>query len=241
MYLRYAEDTASIHPDSSVTIANHMIEIPRGGEYALQLSDGSMIWLNAESRLSYPSTFNGEFRKVELEGEAFLEVAENPDQPFVVRTGDLEIEVLGTSFNVMSYPDENTIETTLAEGKVRISLPESGSEVGSLVPGKQAVFDRNTGSITIHEVDPDIFSAWRNGTYIINNQSLEVLMHRLGRWYDFETQFASSETREYRFSGILDRKDDLSRILDLIQQTTDLYMEISSAGEVVIHKDNNPG
>jgi ferric-dicitrate binding protein FerR (iron transport regulator) len=237
MCLRYTEDAASIPPDPSVYIAAHIIEIPRGGEYVLQLSDGTRIWLNAESKLSYPSAFSGEVREVELEGEAFLEVAENPDRPFVVRTGDLEIEVLGTSFNIMSYPDEYSIETTLDEGKVMLRIPESGSEACSLLPGEQAVYDRNTGAITIREVDPDNYSAWRVGTYIIDKQSLEVLMHRLGRWYNFETKFTSPTIREYRFSGTLDRKDDLSRILELIQKTSDLQMEIVSAGQVVIRKD----
>ncbi len=235
--LRYI--TTEVPGKTEVQEVYNTLETPRGGEYSIVLADGTKIWLNAASKLSYPVDFIGDKRKVQIEGEAYFEVAENRNKPFIVSSSEMEIEVLGTSFNVMSYKDEESILTTLVEGKVRVKMTDGGnrnlSSIG-IIPGEQVVFKKEKNTLSSMQVDTDIYTAWKDGKFIVANETLEDLMRRLGRWYNFETDYSSSELRNYHFSGTLDRYSNISDLLELISLTTNLSFEIKSKTIIVKHK-----
>jgi len=222
------------------TIVYNTLETPRGGEYHVVLSDGTRIWLNAVSKLRYPTEFSGDVRYVEIEGEAYFEVAENRRKPFIVNTGKMEIVVLGTSFNVMAYCDEENIETTLIEGSVKVNIVnEVNSDLNAIeiTPGQQAVFVKEQNILEQKKVNTEVFTAWMDGKFIIDHESLEGLMRRLGRWYDFETEYTDPEIRNYHFSGTIKRYDNISSILEMIALTTHISFEIKNNTVIATKKD----
>ena len=194
------------------------IVIPKGGEYKLTLMDGTRIWLNSNSRLKFPSEFGTGVRKVELEGEAYFKVAKDSVHPFVVDVNKAQVKVLGTSFNVNAYSDLNKIVTTLVEGKVEVSDQIFGSK-DQLLPDEQFVFNRSTGKTLKHKVESRIYTAWKDGRFVFEDESLEDIMMRLSRWYDVEVFFLSESIRKLRFSGDLTRYDNIDKILELIEVT----------------------
>lgn len=224
------------HDDTKQEVYN-TLETPKGGEYSILLSDGTRIWLNAATKLSYPVMFTGDKRKVHVEGEAYFEVAENRKKPFVVSTGKMDIEVLGTSFNVMSYSNEENIQTTLVEGKVRVNSTEKSKRNQSALeihPGEQGIFEKANNRLISRQVDTKIYTAWKDGKFVVANETLEDFMRSLERWYNYETEYSSDELRNYHFSGTLDRYSDVSEILELISLTTDLSFEIK--GKTILVK-----
>ena len=181
--------------DGSEVIYN-TISTPRGGQFQLILSDGSKVWLNAASSLRYPATFSGKERKVELTGEGYFEVSKNPSMPFKVKINTPleergEVEVLGTHFNINSYADEATINTTLLEGKVKIT-PVTNSQLNTqnsqiLSPGQQAQI--STGIKVINIVDTEPIIAWKTGFFHFVRANVNTIMRQIGRWYDMDVQF----------------------------------------------------
>ncbi len=151
--------------------------MPRGGEYTLVLADGSKVFLNAESSLKYPVLFSGDLRKVKLEGEAYFEVKRNPEKPFVVDIGGMQVNVLGTTFGIRAYADEREIRTTLVSGRVNVS---AGKQVYELKPSEQAVFDKQTEAVKVAAVDTELFVGWKDGRLVFDNCSLERIFERLG-------------------------------------------------------------
>ena len=215
------------------TTTEHLIyntlSTPKGGEYTVELTDGTKIWLNADSRLRYPVKFSVNERKVFIEGEAYFEVSKDPDKPFIVNVNNMQIKVLGTSFNVMAYSDENNIATTLVEGKVQINtVHDSINNKNCIIikPGEQALLMKNNNTIHVKEVNTEVYTAWKEGMFVIANETLESLMRRLGRWYNFETRFINPETRNYHFSGTLGRYENINEILEMISLTTNIFFEI---------------
>ncbi|HKC36823.1 MAG TPA: FecR domain-containing protein, partial [Chitinophagaceae bacterium] len=163
------------------------ITTPRGGQYQIVLSDGSKVWLNAASSLRFPSTFVGNERKVELTGEGYFEVAKNATKPFKVNVaGKEEVLVLGTHFNINSYFDETTINTTLLEGKVKVTTIGSGVRTNDprlLSPGQQLQLNIN-GQITLNtNPDLDQVMAWKNGIFNFDNSDLQMVLRQISRWY----------------------------------------------------------
>ncbi len=225
--LRYTstESVDNMEPE----IAYNVLQTPRGGEYKVILPDGTKVWLNAATKLKFPTAFTGKERKVEIEGEAYFEVTKDISKPFLVHTGEMEIMVLGTSFNVNSYPDEIDIITTLVEGKVNIhklSMADKRSTSHILIPGEQAVYKKKGHTIETKQVDTEIYTAWKDGRFIFARESLESMMRKLERWYNFETVYVNQEIRDYHFSGTLDRYEDISGILEMISLTTNISFEI---------------
>ncbi len=204
------------------------LQTPRGGEYNLILSDGTKIWINADSEIKYPVQFNDSARKIYLKGEAYFEVAENKSKPFILTTNNIEISVLGTSFNVMAYFNENNIKTTLVEGKIKIgNISENIQESKEIYlnPGHQAVLNRESQQFEVKKVDTEIYTAWKDGKFVFANETLEEIMTRLGRWYDFETEFTDAEIKYYHFSGTLKRYENISEILKMMELTTKIKFE----------------
>lgn len=169
----------------------HKLNIPRGGEFFVCLSDGTKVWLNSESELKYASEFVGEERRVYLTGEAYFEVAHNPNKPFFVEAKNLQIQVLGTSFGVRVYKDEDYALTTLEEGQVNIHTATSSV---TLKPGEQAKLHDN--EITVNKVNTCSYTAWRNGKYIFINEPLGNIMKTLARWYDINIFYTSSKLEQ---------------------------------------------
>lgn len=219
--LSYTETKSTETPESQ---AMSTIVVPRGGEYEVVLSDQTKIYLNAGSRLRFPAQFRKGKREVELEGEAYFKVSKDSLRPFVVRViNRLDVEVLGTEFNITAYPEEPTIATTLNSGLVRIS---DGIQQVKLKPDQQALFVKNSGEIECREVEAWIYSAWTEGRIVLRNVTLQELMERLSRWYDLQIIWHDEQIKHYHFSGEMLRYENFSEILSMLEKATSVHFNI---------------
>ena len=203
-------------------IASNFLTIPRGGQFSLNLEDGTKVLLNSDSKIKYPVKFiKGKKRQVELlYGEAFFEVSSsknNNGSEFIVSTKTQKINVLGTKFNVKSYGGDDVITTTLVEGKVKV---ENGENQILLFPNQQSKVDSNSAIIDVSDVDVFQQISWINGLFSFNDTSLEDIMYTLSRWYDLEFIFKSSNQKKFIFSGILERTKSIEDILFIIEKTS---------------------
>lgn len=208
----------------------HTLEIPRGGEYLLTLSDGTMIYLNSESTLSFPVKFQGKERKVYLTGEAYFKVAKNTEHPFVVTAGELDVLVTGTTFGVRAYKDEKDIQTTLESGHVTVRV--EGKSV-KLVPNKQALFNKLTMGLEVRDVDVDLYLAWADGRLVYDNCPLEKILTDLGRWYNMDVFYSRDELRSYQFSLNMKKHEEFIQVLELIGKTGEVQFEVKDNTVIV--------
>ena len=208
----------------------HTLEIPRGGEYLLTLSDGTMIYLNSESTLSFPVKFQGKERKVYLTGEAYFKVAKNTEHPFVVTAGELEVLVTGTTFGVRAYKDEKDIQTTLESGQVTVRV--EGKSV-KIVPNKQVLFNKSTMGLEVRDVDVDLYLAWADGRLVYDNCPLEKILTDLGRWYNIDVFYSRDELRSYQFSLNMKKHEEFTQVLELIGKTGEVQFEIKDNTVIV--------
>jgi ferric-dicitrate binding protein FerR (iron transport regulator) len=201
---------------------------PRGGGYKLQLADGTEVTMNAGSSLRYPVAFSDSIRQVFLEGEAYFDVSHN-GKPFIVSCESLGVRVLGTSFNVSSYPDDAEIKATLVVGKVMITTdgnPDLTSEGIILSPDDQAIFKREEQTVDVMKVNTSQFTSWIDGKFEFSNANMDEVMKRLARWYDFEYAFESDTAKDYHFTARIDNDQSISSILEMLEMTTDVKFEI---------------
>ena len=208
----------------------HTLEIPRGGEYLLTLSDGTMIYLNSESTLSFPVKFQGKERKVYLTGEAYFKVAKNTEHPFVVTAGELEVLVTGTTFGVRAYKDEKDIQTTLESGQVTVRVECKSVK---LVPNKQVLFNKSTMGLEVRDVDVDLYLAWADGRLVYDNCPLEKILTDLGRWYNIDVFYSRDELRSYQFSLNMKKHEEFTQVLELIGKTGEVQFEIKDNTVIV--------
>ena len=198
---------------NSKELVYNSVSIPRGGQYQLVLPDGTKVWLNAASSIRFPVAFVGKERKVTITGEAYFEVAKDKKKPFIVSSANIDIEVLGTHFNVSAYTEESIVKTTLLEGSVKIN--NKNSEV-YLLPGQQSQLN-NSGQFSIkNNIDLDKEIAWTRGKFQFNSNTIQEIMLQLSRWYDVEVIYqgkVSSET----FSAIVKRSSNISQVLKLME------------------------
>ncbi|WEK21340.1 MAG: DUF4974 domain-containing protein [Candidatus Pedobacter colombiensis] len=205
-----------------------MINTPSGGQYTVELPDGTLVTLNAASSLKFPSTFLGLVnRTVELVGEGYFQVRKDKQHPFIVKSGDQQVEVLGTHFNVTAYANEKNIKTTLVEGSVKISTA-SGSKL--LKPGQQAQV--NGTAIQVDEVDIDDAIAWKQG-YFIFNEDLESIMKKVSRWYNVEIIYQSKFDPGLGFQGKITRNKNLSEVLKMMEYTEKVHFKIEGRKLIV--------
>lgn len=197
------------------------LEIPRGGEYALQLADGTRVWLNAGTSLRYPVAFSGQERRVELRGEGYFEVAKDSASPFVVSVNGVDVRVLGTSFNVSAYSDE--VVTTLVEGKV---LMRSQADSVVLVPDRQGVWDGKR--MTVKRVDARNYALWREGVFFFEDMPLEDILDALARWYDVHVFYQNAELKMMRFSVEIKRYEHIDTILRRIAETNRVRFNVNN-------------
>ncbi|WP_158800072.1 FecR family protein [Pedobacter sp. L105] len=201
---------------------NNTISTPKGGQYQVILPDGTRVWLNAASSLSYPASFHGDERMVKLNGEAYFEVTKNKKMPFKVQSGLQVIEVLGTHFNVNAYTDENDIKTTLLEGSVKVS---SGNRTGLLIPGQQSLVNRkDPGNILTRMVNTEKETAWKNGVFSFAGDDLKSIMRQVSRWYDVNVIYTGPLTDE-KYFGEISRKSNLSDVIKILE-LNNLHFEI---------------
>lgn len=198
---------------NSKELVYNSVSTPRGGQYQLVLPDGTKVWLNAASSIRFPVAFVGKERKVTITGEAYFEVAKDKKKPFIVSSANMDVEVLGTHFNVSAYAEESIVKTTLLEGSVKINNKKS--EV-YLVPGQQSQLN-NSGHFSIkNNIDVDKEIAWTKGKFQFNSNTIQEIMLQLSRWYDVEVIYqgkVSSET----FSAIIKRSSNISQVLKLME------------------------
>lgn len=202
-------------------ILMNTISTPKGGQYRISLPDGSQVWLNAASRLTFPTVFTGESRLVELVGEAYFEVVQNKKLPFKVITSKEEIEVLGTHFNVNSYNEEESSTVALLEGKVKVSLPSSEFKV--LNPGEQTIVKGE--SLEVHPVDLLEAIAWKNGEFMFNNESMKSVMQKIARWYDVEV-ILKPELENISIWGSVSKYENIKEVLKIIEMTGSVHFNI---------------
>ena len=211
---------------SSEKLSYNTLKVPRGGEYYLVLADGTKVWLNSESTLRYPVKFLGDERRIELTGEAYFEVTKNKHKPFRVVSGNQIVTVLGTHFNISSYPEDSVTYTTLVEGHVNVQLKDDPNVQQSLLPNEQSRVSMADAQITKRVVDPSRYIAWKNGRFIFEDERLNDIMSTLSRWYDVHVVFSNQRAKEIQFTGNLERYSDFAEILNLIEKTDEVKFTI---------------
>lgn len=216
--------------DTKQELLYNTINVPRGGEYSLTLSDGTKVWLNSDTELRYPVKFSKDKRDVYLVGEAYLEVAHNKEAPFTVHTHDSEVVVLGTKFNISSYEDQEFIATTLVEGSVQINNLTS-TEI--LEPGDQSMIVRGSSRIDIAKVDTGLYTSWVNGVFEFENMELEYIMAQLGRWYDVKFFFKEEQQKHIRFTGAIKRDKPFEFMLEMIEQVEQVKFSVKDEHIIV--------
>lgn len=204
--------------------------VPRGGEYMVELSDGTKVWLNSDSELRFPITFVGDRRNVEIEEEAYFEVAKDEGKPFHVLAKGVDIKVLGTSFNVMTYRGRTI--TTLVEGKVCLTYKD---ESVLMVPDRQAEVIAETGKILMREVDARNFTLWKDGVFYFENAALETIAERLSQWYDVNIVFNDEALKKLRYSVEMKRYNNIQDLLTKIEKTQKVKFLIQGKS-IYIHK-----
>jgi ferric-dicitrate binding protein FerR (iron transport regulator) len=198
----------------------------RGNQYQLILPDGSKVWLNAASSITYPTAFVGAERKVSITGEAYFEIAKNEKAPFIVESKDVQIQVLGTHFNVNTYDDEDALKTTLLEGSIKV-----GNSI--LRPGQQAILSRdNTPIKLVDHPDIDEVMAWKNGAFKFNDATIESIMRQMARWYDVEVVYDTRVSQH--FIADVPRDVPASELLKLLELTDQVHFKIEGKKITVI-------
>ncbi|RYY06811.1 MAG: FecR family protein [Sphingobacteriaceae bacterium] len=204
-------------------ISTNTITTPKGGQYQVVLPDGTQVWLNAASSLTYPELFSGSKRTVKLQGEGYFEVSQNKAMPFHVETTDQDVEVTGTHFNINSYWDDRFTKTTLLEGSVNISSLGLNKV---LVPGQQASVYTNPALIKVKTVDTDEDIAWKNGLFQFNNTSLKNILNQLERWYNVKVNYSDLPFK--RYNGMISRSANLSEVLEMLELTGNIKFKIEA-------------
>lgn len=203
---------AASGPEAAGVLWN-IITTPRGGKYQVTLSDGTRVWLNAESSLRFPTAFTGKNRAVTLTGEAYFDVAADKDKPFLVQTGETETLVLGTQFDINSYTDEGAVKTTLLEGAVRMGL---GSQQALLQPGEQGQFDADKRVIVTRSVNTKAVVAWKDGYYYFDRTPVQSVMRQIARWYDVDVVYEGAVPKD-EIVGKIPRSAYVSEVLHIME------------------------
>lgn len=211
-------------------VAYNTLATPRGGQFQVVLSDGTKVWLNSESSLTYPEVFIGSERKVVLSGEAYFEVSRNEQQPFAVHTDHAIVNVLGTQFNLNAYQDESAVKATLLQGSIRLS---GGASTALLSPGEQGVITGGRPGIEKKHVNVNQEVAWKSGYFIFRNSTIQDIMRQVGRWYDIEVEYRGGLPRG-TFGGIYSKNKDLQELLKGLELTGLVHFKIEGRRVIVM-------
>ena len=206
------------------------LEVPRGGEYKVRLADGTLVYLNSATRMKYPVKFDEKERKVYLSGEAYFEVAKDPERPFFVEMEGVEVRVYGTSFNVNTHQEGN-IQTVLVKGSIGVKVLSSGME-SVIRPGQMAEFKQGNTKVDVKDVNVAVYTDWKDGIFRFENQRLEDILAVLSNWYDMNVFYQTVSVKELHFSGYKERYKDVSVILEAITLSTGVTFSIQ--GKTII-------
>lgn len=204
---------------ADMQLAKNTITTPKGGQYQVVLPDGSKIWLNSMSSLTFPASFTGKERNVKLTGEAYFEVAKNKEKPFIVDASGTQVKVLGTHFNIMAYQDENSVNATLLEGSVKVI---HGGKSKIIIPGQMA---RVTDNIEISSVNINHIVAWKNGKFAFSGEKIESIMRKISRWYNVDIIYSGSVTRQ-TFIGSVSKYKNVSEVLKVLELTDLVHFKV---------------
>ena len=207
------------------------LEVPRGGEYKVRLADGTLVYLNSATRMKYPVKFDEKERKVYLSGEAYFEVAKDPERPFFVEMEGVEVRVYGTSFNVNTHQEGN-IQTVLVKGSIGVKVLSSGME-SVIRPGQMAEFKQGNTKVDVKDVNVAVYTDWKDGIFRFENQRLEDILTVLSNWYDVDVFYQTASVKELHFSGYMERYKDVSVILEAITLSTGVTFSIQGKTIVV--------
>lgn len=198
----------------------HRIEVPRGGEYSLKLEDGTRVWLFAESEIRFPAKFDASKREIFLSGEAFLEVSHDPKRPFTVKTNALDVQVLGTVFNVKAYDDSDWVEASLIEGVICVN--------GALVaPDTQAVFNRTSGELSFRKINGSNYLLRKERMFVFEEERLDDILQEMARWYDFSVFYQNAGMADKRFGLKLEKYENVDSLFKLLELTGEVKFELN--------------
>jgi transmembrane sensor len=219
---QYYNSTKTLSKDSFNTLSTS-----KGMQFQLVLPDGSHVWLNSASSIKYPVAFSGSKREVELTGQAYFDIAQDKAKPFVVKAGRIQIDVLGTSFDVMAYADEPMVQASLFHGAVKVSAKDKSLV---LQPGQQVVCDAVT--MKAREANLEVVGAWRKGMFLFKKTRLEEIMRQIARWYDVDVEYQGAMP-DISFTGALSRKDDAQQLLDILESTNNVHF-ITQGKKIIV-------
>ncbi|MCW3110280.1 MAG: hypothetical protein JWQ09_4786 [Segetibacter sp.] len=225
--LVYASDNSGSNEDDKLSF--NTISTPRGGQYQIILPDSTKVWLNAASSLKYPVKFIGTERHVELNGEAYFEVAKNKKMPFIIDANNINIRVLGTHFDVMAYQDESVTKTTLLEGSIRLS---AYNKEATLIPGQQGSVSTSGKTIQLGFINTQDAISWKDGYFTFRNENIESVMKKLARWYDVTVEYHGDFSNVY-FGGTISRTKNIQELLNRIQMTESVHFKVEERRIIV--------
>lgn len=218
---------------NTAELVYNTISTPIGGQYQVVLSDGTKVWLNAASSLRFPAVFTGTERNVTLKGEAYFEVAKDRKKPFhVITSNGMNVEVVGTGFNVMAYDDESDIKTTLVEGEVKVTT--FGSSI-HLLPMQQAVLNKSTESLTKSAADVEEAIAWKDGRFYFNDENIVSIMRKLSRWYNVEVIYNGTVPSGH-YAGSIKRQAEISQVLKMLELPGGIAFKVDGNKIIVTSK-----
>ena len=208
----------------------HRLSIPRGETFKVVLSDGTEVLLNSDSRLSYPTVFKGKERVVSLEGEAYFNVTKNTEHPFIVKSGNVQVRVLGTEFNMCSYTPDN-VRVTLIEGKVAVS-DTCGLQTVEMKPGQSAQLVSD-GTFAVDEVDTETFLYWKEGFFYFDDVALVDMMKEIGKWYNIDIEFRNSEIMNLRMHFLANRQQKVSDLIELLNRMERIHVYLEGESLII--------
>lgn len=206
------------YKEASGPLVYNTLQIPRGMDYSLTLSDGTQVWLNAESSLRFPVHFTENNRRVYLTGEAYFAVAANAAKPFSVTAGKVEVAVLGTEFNIMAYENEPAVQTALVSGSIKVNTT-------ILQPGWVGV--TSNGNTTTKQMDITALTGWKRDMFVFRNDDITTVLHQLERWYDVTAVYPKGKAGSQHFTGAMKRYDNIEQVLELLNQTGGANFKLS--------------
>lgn len=211
------------HSVDGPNLSYNTITTPMGGKFKIALSDGTKVWLNAGSSLRYPVAFAGKQRQVWLNGEAYFEVAKQAGKTFLVEAGTVEVQVLGTHFNVNAYGDETPVRTTLTEGAVKMS---AAGESRILKPGEEGSINKQNGGMKVASADVDMALAWTRDLFLFDNTNIKGIMRDVSRWYDVDVIYETKNLENKNFSGVMSRYEEVDSLLQRLELTGVIHFKI---------------
>lgn len=210
---------------------------PRGSEFMVMLEDSTKVWLNAESQLIYPESFDEKERRVKIKGEAYFQVAKDSTRPFYVESSGITIRVYGTEFNINAYSEEKEVYTTLVSGSISLQQANENHSELILTPGHQAIYNKDNKITSVKSVNTEAITSWHNGRFVFEEQTLEQIMKTLARWYNFEYEFDNENIRNTIFKGSAPRYANLSEVLSILEKSGGLKFRAKN-DKIIITTEN---